>query len=1036
MKKACKITCISIASILGLAVIAIIVALSIILSPTRLTSIVKKHLPNYIDCQVDIERAELTLLKTFPDAGVCIDDVTLINHIDESHCDTLLNVRQAVAAIDIWALITKKQIIVKSCALNDAYANIFINSQGRNNYDIFGNTDDTETTDDDSDMEMYIDIDEICINDMRMTYHDMTSQTLAALDNVVMKIRGTLHDSKVIGKAVVNADRATLDMPKQNIALNDLELSFDGSMEEFSTLKGTLSVNTTDITADLMHKYLSHDIVDLQLIFDGDLNDKRLHLDQALISLNEYVIKLQGDAALTGQNDINADLSFSTNDIIVEEVVSRLPEEMRLSMLGEMKVSGIVRGNGTVRGTYNDSLFPCVEMLINLNQGTFSMPELPHPLSDIALDAAINLNLQGSTDATINELAFSMNKTSLQATGSINDIMGDINTDIDVKGDLDFNDVKTFLPDDMMLKGTAKAQLHARGSITQFTQALEKKLIEHLTADAHLDIHNMTLRYDTILAVAPDLDLRIKIPSNKSLPNTTSKLSGQLKSPSLMLSMGTSMLTSAHDVELDIISSNILDTSKTPTAALAFTFDELTMNYDTIHVMMQNPAGSISLMPSSHNAKNIKAEAQINSDAFETQIGSEVQAQISSIALNVAAEQNHSGHNLLEQWSPNASIQMQQTIVEATNYPTMEIPSIDFTFTPEFIEIMDCSLQLGESDFTLAGEINGLQSWLNDEGLLTGQLDLTSKYTNINEIIDITSGLGTTTEFQEEFESDKPTQSDDNPFIVPMGADLKFNLSIATALFENTNIYDTKGQLTVKDGILVLEQVGFTSNAAEMQLTAMYKSPRKNHLFVGLDFHLLDIHFDELITMIPVIDTLVPMLKTFDGKGAFHIVAQTNLKSNYEPKLSTLFGAAAIEGQNLRVTDTASFSKITNFLQISNNGTFMIDSLDVQFTVTRNEIEVYPFLIAMGKYNVVASGMNNLDMNFDYHISVTKTPLPVRLGLDIKGNINDLKYSLAPCRYKNLYRPAKRGEVDQQVLDLKKLITTSLKQTVKPKSRP
>lgn len=1036
MKKACKITCISIASIIGLIIIAIIVALSIVLTPSRLTTIVKKQAPNFIECQVDIERAELTLLKTFPKAGICINNITLINPIDECHSDTLLSVQQAVAAVDIWKLTTKKQIIVKSCSLNGVNANIFTNSQGQNNYDIFGSSDNTEEEDNSSDIEMYIDIDEIQLNNMKLSYHDITTQTLASLYNTDMTLHGTLHGSKLIGKASVNASKATLDMPKQNIDLNDLKLSLDGSMDDFSSLKGTLTINTPDITADLMHKYLNHDTIDILLIFEGDLDDKHVHLDDASISLNDYVIELQGDASLEGQDNISTDISFSTNDIVVDEIIARLPEDTKQSLLGEMKLSGLIRGRGTMHGVYNDSLIPNVEVFINANQATLSMPELPHPLNDITLDATLNLNPQETSDAHINALAFSMNNTSLQANGTVNDILGNMITDIDINGCLDFNDVKAFLPDDMMLKGTAEAQLKIKGSIKKFTQALEKNHIEHLVATAHLDIHNMTLRYDTILAMAPDLNLKLNIPSNKTPLNATSKLSAQLKSQSLLLSMGSKILSSVHDADLAIATSNILDTNKIPTATIDFAFNDLTMNYDTIHVMMQKPTGSVSMMPSSYHANNIKAEAQINSSTFEVQIGSETQAQINSIILALAAEQNQSGKNLLQQWTPTATIQMHEATLESSDYPIVEIPSIDFTFTPEFIEIMDCSLQLGESDFSLAGEITGLQSWLSDDGLLTGQLDLTSRYTNINEIIDITSGLGTTSEFQEEFESDTPTQRNDNPFVVPMGADLKFNLSIATALFENTNIYDTKGQLTVKDGILVLEQVGFTSNAAEMQLTAMYKSPRKNHLFVGLDFHLLDIHFEELITMIPVIDTLVPMLKTFDGKGAFHIVAQTNLKSNYEPKLSTLFGAAAIEGHNLRVTDTASFSKITNFLQISDNGTFMIDSLDVQFTVTRNEIEVYPFLIAMGKYNVVASGMNNLDMNFDYHISVTKTPLPIRLGLDIKGNINDLKYSLAPCRYKNLYRPAKRNEVDQQVLDLKKLITNSLKQTVKPKRQP
>ena len=74
--------------------------------------------------------------------------------------------------------------------------------------------------------------------------------------------------------------------------------------------------------------------------------------------------------------------------------------------------------------------------------------------------------------------------------------------------------------------------------------------------------------------------------------------------------------------------------------------------------------------------------------------------------------------------------------------------------------------------------------------------------------------------------------------------------------------------MTVKDGTLILREIGFTNKAAEMQLTALYQSPRKNNLFLAMDFHLLRVQINDLLTMIPYIDTLVPMLKTFDTPKA------------------------------------------------------------------------------------------------------------------------------------------------------------------------
>ena len=230
---------------------------------------------------------------------------------------------------------------------------------------------------------------------------------------------------------------------------------------------------------------------------------------------------------------------------------------------------------------------------------------------------------------------------------------------------------------------------------------------------------------------------------------------------------------------------------------------------------------------------------------------------------------------------------------------------------------------------------------------------------------------------------------------------------------------------------MVLDQIGFTCDAARMQLTAMYKSARKNHLFAGIDFHLLDVDIAKLIYMIPELDTLVPMLKSFKGKAEFHLEAQTNLKSNYEIKMSTLRAAAALEGHDLVLMDNETFSEISKQLMFNKKTENKVDSISLEMTVYKNQIDIYPFLIVMDKYKAIISGRHNLDMSFDYNISLIDSPLPTRLGLDVKGKIGDLKYSLGQCKYPNLYRPDKQKIVEQRTMELKKIISEALKANVK-----
>ena len=201
--------------------------------------------------------------------------------------------------------------------------------------------------------------------------------------------------------------------------------------------------------------------------------------------------------------------------------------------------------------------------------------------------------------------------------------------------------------------------------------------------------------------------------------------------------------------------------------------------------------------------------------------------------------------------------------------------------------------------------------------------------------------------------------------MVPLGVDIHLDTSIDEATTEKGDFNAIKGGVTIKDGELIIEQMGFTSKAANMQLTALYRSKRRNHLFTGLDFHLLNIDVAELIKLIPDVDKMVPMLKSFEGKGEFHLAAEAYLKSNYELKLSTLRAAAAIEGQDLILMDSPTFSKMARMLHFKKGTKNKVDSISVEMTVLRDEVDLYPFLIVMDKYKAVIAGRHYLDNTFD-----------------------------------------------------------------------
>lgn len=100
----------------------------------------------------------------------------------------------------------------------------------------------------------------------------------------------------------------------------------------------------------------------------------------------------------------------------------------------------------------------------------------------------------------------------------------------------------------------------------------------------------------------------------------------------------------------------------------------------------------------------------------------------------------------------------------------------------------------------------------------------------------------------------------------------------------------------------------------------------------------------------------------------------------------------------------------------------------------KNEIDVYPFLIGIDDYKAVISGRHNLDMTFDYHVSLVDSPLPIKVGVNVGGSIDNLKYSLAKPKYAVMYRPASRNVLKDKQIQLRQMIRNALMQKVKEQS--
>lgn len=975
MNTTLKIIAWTLTSLIVVVLIVIAGSLWWVFTPEKITPVVQKQLQSMLTCETKFDRVELTFFSTFPEFTLQLHGFSMVQPMEGAPSDTLLRAAVACATVDVKAFFDNDAIVVRDVLLQDASIMAYVDASGKANFSVMPPSPETDT----SAFELPVsrlDIEKIELENSRIAYYDVPMKLKADLQNV--KARMTVEGVR------------DLFAGKLNLQTKSIGLVYD-SVAYLDAVPARISTG-----------------------YSFELNRFLLQLSGAEVVLNELPLELGLMVENnTSTDNLLLDINFATEGKLpVKSLLEMIPDEYTEYLAG-ITLDGQVALQGKLKGIVNDLSLPHFRLLAELDNSSFAYEGLPYKLNKMSGKADIDLDLSHEKDwhITVREFDAQTLNSRIRGGGRVDDLMGDMRFDLLADGNLNLADATLMLPEDMKMdiKGTAQGALKLKFRLSEMMEYKFDKIL----ASGRFKVSNFQVVYDTITASTPSAELAFVLPNKKGITGAllNAVRSGSVPAVKESRAAGPAGVTNlssepaskkADFVNLHIVSEKLdVKMGNTTTASLqGVNLTAATSNLmDSTLAMVMDVDGLVKEMEAT------TGEQQLKSGAFH-------------IVADIKEDKEATGDAL--KWVPEGFVSFSDGKLKlAGTMPDLQIPAIEFDFSPDEFYIRDSRLVIDKSDFQLIGKLSNLNAYLNKTGLLKGDFNFVSSTTDVNYLMGLMNGVGY---------EDKPAagSSSSGPFLVPKGIDFTLNVWVNEAFVSTDVLSDVRGTITVKDGMLGLESVLFTSSAARMQLNALYHTPRKNHLFIGVDFHLTHIEIGELLTMIPDIDTIMPMLRSFGGRGEFHLAAETYLDSTYTFKPSTLRGVASVTGEDLVLMDGETFSEIAKTLMFSKKTQNKVDSLAAEFTIFKTEVEIYPFQIVMDKYKAVVSGKHNLDMNFNYHISLTDSPLPIMLGVDVTGTIDDMKFRPVAPRYARLYRPAQRREIDRRQLEIKAMIRKAL----------
>ena len=389
----------------------------------------------------------------------------------------------------------------------------------------------------------------------------------------------------------------------------------------------------------------------------------------------------------------------------------------------------------------------------------------------------------------------------------------------------------------------------------------------------------------------------------------------------------------------------------------------------------------------------------------------------------------------VREWDMKGNIDIRTGIVMTPYFPLRNIlKGFECSFNNNEISIDSLKFVAGESEIAAKGKLSGLQRAMLGRGTLKLDVDITSDGMNANELLRAyNSGSSfnpeavkgelenaSNSEFFKMVTTDTTAVSEEIQLIViPANLNADISLDARNIIYSDLNISQAKADVIMKERCIQITNTSATTNMGEVTFDGFYSTKSKKDLTAGFSLNLIDITAEKVISLMPSMDTLIPLLKSFKGLLNCEIACTAQIDTNMNLIMPSINGVMRIGGENLSISDNELYRTLAKKLLFKNKKEGKIDKMTVEGVIKDNVMEIFPFILKVDRYTLAMSGIQNLDMSFKYHVSVIKCPFLIRLGIDLSGpDFDHMKFRIGKAKYKNMKIPVFSTVIDDTKINL------------------
>jgi hypothetical protein len=347
------------------------------------------------------------------------------------------------------------------------------------------------------------------------------------------------------------------------------------------------------------------------------------------------------------------------------------------------------------------------------------------------------------------------------------------------------------------------------------------------------------------------------------------------------------------------------------------------------------------------------------------------------------------------------------------------IENFSGSFSNDEISIDTVTVHSGESNISAYGKVSRLRRAILRKGIINLSLGVSTTKLNANELL--AAYIVGSEQFAKEPSIDNANLSDEEYaelisidttatidqassglIVIPGNIEASLTVDGSNISYGHMDISKVGTLLTIKDRCIQIKDCIAQTNMGQASFNGFYATRSKTDIKTGMNLNFKDITAEKAILMMPAIDTLMPMLKSFQGNMNCEVAATAELDTNMNFKIPSLNGVIRISGDGMHLKTTKELQSLTKLLKFDNTKDIYVDRMSVEGLIAQSRLEIFPFEVEVDRYRLAMSGTHSMDMSYRYHVSILKSPLVLKFGIDIYGNnLDEMKYKIGKAKYKN-----------------------------------